>query len=741
MVKAFDVLYRFESSQHEATQLQAKVPSHWSAEAMAWASTYEQVTGTSLDSDPLEKPYERIRFSEFATACSFPDLHNRIKSPVKLYFSESSRTRREILEHVFKPLLADVLSFNTVYSVFDHLGTRSDLKYVQKCFAEWFMSLSVREAYAQGLHSESPPMVRLLQDLAAREMAAGPIAEGGVALCVLHRFCEESSDLIRSFMLGTLCLDAVSNALSQTEKWIYSKIETAKPVDEWKSLLRKLRVCLLVSLRMRGTRLPAPITIDNVNQADIFSVYEWIARDELSMSHSHDEIVSLEKACSISSYAFDPSVPDGDGPSRFKMMQNSCISATISEAERSEYLVDFDDDDKFGALLLFLGSHNEPKILAAHRALLLSKMWGTKPDQIEMLKDSIVAVKSISRTPGFICLAAAVCLEIWQTQLCPVYRAYLFGFADVHQVSEDLISPLLQNRAWLSSVGQTGLQLLAIFKACNFDDKPDLIFEGGDVDGGEHWPPVIPDFSLKRLVDKTPRTTDESALDAHSVVVCALLISSNSDSLTQCVPSIYELFLSNSLFKPVTTSPNVSELQHDYLNKAVLAYANDYSGPSMDSFDLGEIETLAKVWNFDVKEVRTIFLLAMYELGKDRLVDELLTRSTFQIDARRFVEDGVSIASRRLNVLLSGSRGYSTNMRDVLGLLDADLCEWIKQRSRESTSIMEHPESVVAVGSTNLFVMRLLSLSNSSNVDADLRSRIHSVMILSGILAKALAGA
>jgi hypothetical protein len=738
IVKAFDVLYKFEATKHDASQQQAKTPSHWAAEAMAWASTFEQVTGSSLDVDISEKSRGRILFSEFATSCTFPEASDRAKSPVKVYFSESSRTRRDVLEHVFKPLLADFFSFNIVYSIFDLLGTRSDCNYIQKCFGEWFMTLSVREAYTKGLYSEAPPMVRLLQDLVARQLASGTIADDEVALGVLCKFCEESSDLVRAFMLGALCLEAVSRASVQKEKWSYGKMQSTRMVNDWKSMLRKLRVCLLVSLRMHGTRLAAPVTVDNVNQADIFSVYEWLARDELSMSHNHEEIVSLEKACSISSYAFDPSMPDGDGPSRFKMLQNSCLSAAISEEERAEYLVDFDDDDRFGALLLFLSSHNEPKILAAHRALLLASEWGSRPEQIDCLRDGVVALKSLQRTPGFISLAAAVCLEIWQSRLCPIYRAHLFGFADVQQLSEEVISPLLQNREWLTSVGRIGLELLAILKDCKFGEQDDGLFKAAEISCGPSWPPLRPDCILKRLVDKMPRQVDKSALDAHSVVVCALLVSGDIKTLVKCVPAIYDLFVPLSLFAPVMNSSNVPELQQRYLNDAVFTFASQYSGPTLDSFDLGEIETLAKVWNFDLEAVHTLFILAMYELGKDRAVDELLTKASFQIDVHRFVEDGVSIACRRLNVFLSGKRMYSPGMRDIMGLLDADLCEWIKQRAANAGSLLERPELVVAIGSTHLFVMRLLSLS--SNVETNLRVRIHSLVVLSGILVKALSG-
>ena len=633
------MLYKFEHSDPGTVQQQSKTPSHWVAEAMAWASTYEQVTGKSLDADISSNSRPSILFSEFAASCAFPELSGKSKSPLKIYFSDSSRTRRELLVHIFKPLLADVFSFNTVSSVFENLGIRSDFKYTEKCFGEWFMTLSVREAYTKGLSSDLPPMVRLLQDLVTRELASGPIPENDVPLGVLCKFCEESTDLVRAFMLGALCLEAVSRSAAQKEKLSLGKVQSSDLISGWKATLRKLRVCLLVSLRLNGKRLAAPLTIDNVNQRDIFSVYEWLARDELMMSHDHEEILSLERACSISSYSFDPSTPDGDGPSRFKVLQNSALSASISEQERIEYLVD--DDNKFGALLLFLKSHNQPKILAAHRALLLASEFGSNPENVQCLKNAVVALKSFHRTPGFEKLAAAVCLDIWHIQLCPIYRAHLFGFADVQELSEEVVSPLLRDREWLAAVGHSALKVLAILREYDTEEPEDFSLKLVEVDINAGWPPARPDYVLRKLLDKLPGIVDESAVTAHSVVVCALLVSGDIKTLVQCMPDIYNFFVHQSLFSPVTETPDVQDLQRDYLNDAVFALAQEYAGPPLDDFDLGEVWTLASVWGFDPTSIRTVFLLAMYEYGKDRVVDELLARSTFQFDVHRFVDDGV----------------------------------------------------------------------------------------------------
>jgi hypothetical protein len=706
---------------------------------MAWASTYEQVTGLSLDRDSALTPLPRIRFTEFASCCKFPhDATVKAKGTSRfiIFLSDSSRSRRYIIEYIFEPLLGDAFSMSVPMSVFESLGSQHDVKYTQQCFAEWFMTLSIRDACKKGLYADYPPMIQYLHTLTTQQLSLGPIKDGEVVLGSILKHCEESTDLVRSFMLGALCLEAVSRATSQNEKWSLSTERATLLVGEWKSVLRKLRMCLVVSLRLHGNKIAAPISIDNVNQPDIFSVFEWLALDELSMTHNHDLITSLEKACSISSYSFEPSLPIGDGPSRFKMLQSSCLAAAVTEEERAEYLVDFNDDDRFGALLLFLSSHNVPKILAAHRALILASKWGSSPDNLDCINNAVVSLKSLSKTSGFRSLAAAVCVEIWQARMCPIFRAYLFGFADIQELSEDVVAPLVQDREWLTAVGRIGLQLLAILQECKHEHPSEFVFHIDDT--AKSWPPIRPDFVLKKLIDKMSKQVDESALNIHSVVLCAFLVSSDIEALLRCIPTIHDLYLPNSLFQPMINSANVPELQQKYLNNATITFAKQYTGPALDNFDLGEILTLAKVWSFNLELVRTLFLLAMYELGKDQCVDELVTKASFLIDGKYFVEGGITIACARLNLFLNEGRKHSDKVRNVVGILDADLCEWIKKKASTRVSLAENSTLDATIESTHLFIMRLLSVSVSANVVMNVRERIHSLVVLSGILMKAL---
>jgi len=80
----------------------------------------------------------------------------------------------------------------------------------------------------------------------------------------------------------------------------------------------------------------------------------------------------------------------------------------------------------------------------------------------------------------------------------------------------------------------------------------------------------------------------------------------------------------------------------------------------------------------------------------------------------------------------------SSEMRDTMGLLDADLCEWIRQRAQRSKPLMEVSSLDIPVGNTHLFALRLLSMSASADVDTSLRVKIHSMVVLSGTLVKAV---
>jgi len=520
-------------------------------------------------------------------------------------------------------------------------------------------------------------------------------------------------------------------------------VSTKTIVKKWDVLLRKLRVCLLVSLRLCRVRISNfPITVDHVEQGDIFSVYEWLAHDELALSHNHKEIITLEEACKVSGFSFDPSTEAGDATARFETLQNACLSAALSEEERTEYLVDFDDDDKLGALLLFLKSHNEPKLLVAHRALLLGSIWGQNPHDLSILGNTLVALQSLSIREDFQSLTTAVRLEVWQTRIRPIYRALLFGFHDVQEVSEHIVAPLFHQPNWVREFGRLALEILTLLLQIPWSDSMNTFDPQLEILVAEEdtWPPVKKDFILERLVQRS-REVDRSALDMHRVVICALRVSDDIQVIIKCVPDFHECFDTSALYQPVL-APTSAVLEHQtsFLENAILTHAQRYSGPVLESFALGDIETLGAIWKFDMKNLRTTFFLAMYEFGKDRLVDELLTKSATLIQVERMVNGGVDIVCRRLNDLLY-KRKPTPEIREVKPLLNADTCGWLQERAEQSQSIVVFSNLQVPVGNTHLFTLRLLSLCRTDeDVTEEIRRKLHPLIVLTGQLVKSLEG-
>ena len=579
-------------------------------------------------------------------------------------------------------------------------------------------------------------MVRFLQDMATHQLDEGKLSDDDIVLDVLHSFCEDSEDLVRAFMLAVLCYEAAEKASIRKEKMTYGKVRSSRVIKPWTDVLRKLRVCLLVTLRLHRVRLPAPVTVKNVEDDGLFSVYEWLAHDELSMSHAHEEIVSLEHACKGSSFAFDPSTPEGDVPSKFKLLQNSCLSAGANDFERPG---EHDSRDKFGALLLFLPRHNEPRLLAANRVWLLASHWANKPSNLDPLRDALRAVYALKLDVEVNVLTLALCLHVWNTSICPIYRAQLFGFDDVHELSEHMIEPLLQSDRWLSDFGHIALKLVDAIRDISWIEEGTKVFESLFASNHKQptWPPLRTDTALLRMVQRLHKV-EPSSLAAHRVIVSALLVSRDNEKLAKFVPEIDECFQAHSLFNPISQPSDAACLKHEFLEDAIVARAISYEGPQLQNFGIDEIETLATVWGIDLKVVRTLFLLAMFEAGKDIFVDELLTTRIMHVDVRRFVAGGVDIACQRLDEFLNGEEMKAPDMRDTMGLLDADLCEWIHQRSRRARPMVDASGMNVPIGQTHQFALRLLGLSASSNEDTTLRVKIHSLVVLSGTLVKVL---
>ena len=146
----------------------------------------------------------------------------------KIYLCESTRDRKKILYHLFRPLLKDVFIFKTTQQIFVSMGIYNDYDKLLQYFGEWFMSLPGKEATNASL-GDWCPMVRWLQDIIRgcfERMKPGEDSENkGVPLLgVLHKFCSEASDLPRAFLLAVVCCDAISATARVLEHKSYGLI-------------------------------------------------------------------------------------------------------------------------------------------------------------------------------------------------------------------------------------------------------------------------------------------------------------------------------------------------------------------------------------------------------------------------------------------------------------------------------------------------------------------------------------
>jgi hypothetical protein len=132
-------------------------------------------------------------------------------------------------------------------------------------------------------------------------------------------------------------------------------------------------VCLCMSLRLHGIYVGSlPITVSNVESGEVFSIYQLISHDELSMSYKNDHIIEMELSCVENPDSFYPSTVDGDEPNNWKLLQLACVNNTTSSEEN----VDTPFVLRSPLLLMCFLHFYEPAKLACHRTLILAQKWG-----------------------------------------------------------------------------------------------------------------------------------------------------------------------------------------------------------------------------------------------------------------------------------------------------------------------------------------------------------------------------
>ena len=137
VTSAYDILTKFDiGGIDNGAESASSKRSTWALETIGWTTTYEQITGKSIDAGALASPDDPLKFHMFASAC-VPPKH-WMNGPLdgeegyRVHLSDSSKTRREVLVYIFKPLLGDVFAFSSVNRVFETLGIKDDYDYISK---------------------------------------------------------------------------------------------------------------------------------------------------------------------------------------------------------------------------------------------------------------------------------------------------------------------------------------------------------------------------------------------------------------------------------------------------------------------------------------------------------------------------------------------------------------------------------------------------------------------------------
>ena len=784
LVHAYDVLHRYETrtgleSDEQREPISAHTP--WATEALSWLATasgndamkgrFLPTFGDVLNDGSTDKPLE---FTMFADACATCQTNNNVNDDCGVYLTKVKRDRLPILKRVFRPLLQDLFVYKVVNSLFINLNLTTDYDVQQQYFGEWVSSLSTEVIAQTNMSGTFRPMIRWLQDLilGGVNAATGSSHQSGnhhvdimvkkiVTLDSLMKFCMNMEDLPKAFLLSVICMDAVSSASVQLEHKTYGKVTTFEAMKPWEDLLRKLRLCLLVTLRLSGNINPvgeySPMTVSSVSRADSFSVYSWIAVDELTLSHDNQVILALESACLSSSETFYPSTSEGDSDKNKNTIFQSCSQKSRSPTNPMGLT---SDTTNCRSLLFYLKDYAHfTTQLAANRALILAQLWSKSPQDLPLLRNTISTLYTVvERFDGRFSLAT--CIEIYQSILRPVCRAMILGFID-QELDETIYSPLIDNdEFWLNEFISTVKQTLSMIIDCmvrlphtiSSTTKASTTNNISESDENNScpemlvWPPIVECKVLTDILKKYP-TVHQTSLELHHLVIFAFQMTRNVQSLSTIVPSFTKLFLVGSLFiemKPIMSQGSFGEQkQKDLLDKAIIDHAAKSSSPILDNFScIHSIELFGRSLGLDVAYVRTRYLIEMIRLGKDASINDLLGGGVIVsslFDKSFFAEEVIHILCKRLHATIHSLKQMK-RYRGIHSLLDADACQWLRNEVSASEvatkTMMSSKNNVIATSSlitTHSLIMRLQSMLP---LEESLRNKIDTLFLMSGTLLK-----
>ena len=145
-----------------------------------------------------------------------------------VHLCDSTKERKKILIHIFRPLICDVFTMKKVREIFELLGIYDDREILLQYFGEWFMCLKLHGVNVNALFSDGSPSVRFLETVIQEDMAnlikGNPTDLPALLLSSLRTFCSKCEDLPRAFLLAQTCAVAIASSTKMIEGKTYGVV-------------------------------------------------------------------------------------------------------------------------------------------------------------------------------------------------------------------------------------------------------------------------------------------------------------------------------------------------------------------------------------------------------------------------------------------------------------------------------------------------------------------------------------
>lgn len=237
------------------------------------------------------------------------------------------------------------------------------------------------------------------------------------------------------------------------------------------------------------------------------------------------------------------------------------------------------------------------------------------------------------------------------------------------------------------------------------------------------------------------RSIAKSSIEVHKGILTALALTPDEDDISMlqgCIPSYDDLFLKYSFYQEFHIEIEPNEYQHEFINSALRRHAINAKGPTIHHNDIEGILSLGRSWGMHKGLILTQFIPLMYEIGKDDIIEEMVSTTQRILDMPYFIVGGIMISCVRLNAAVKVLK-KAKHHRSLLAMLDADTCQWVKEEAKKA--IYEKPDlrgigsdgKLPSIVKTNAMILQMLRMTVLN------QSQTQALSIMSGTLLKALA--